>query len=216
MAKKLSQPSLMDKGFLTHYMICKYIDDLPNSWCTEELTNATGDVTCTAGNESLMETDVRNEHAFSTKGLNDGASACGGGEAMTHESASVSTDDRREKINTSKFVDPVFLGDEQPALSLALPPPTAHMRSSNRQYSPDCLLMGHAKTPPMTPPPLRSAILSRPTEEEIMHITEVCHLDINDKIFNCEILNLFILRWLFFYQTLTLKLLANLSYSIIQ
>lgn len=56
LSKKSFQPSLLkDKGLFTHYMICKYIDDLPNSWNTEDLTNATGDLTAGTGNDSVTE-----------------------------------------------------------------------------------------------------------------------------------------------------------------
>lgn len=90
----------MDKGFLTHYMICKYIDDLPNSWCTEDLTNATGDITA-AGNESVLDSELRNEHAFSTKGLNE-----------TNESnAETNTTTTQETGSEAKLVNKFAFGD---------------------------------------------------------------------------------------------------------
>jgi hypothetical protein len=39
-SKRIFQTSMLkDKGFFTHYMIWKYIEDLPESWITEDLTN---------------------------------------------------------------------------------------------------------------------------------------------------------------------------------
>lgn len=92
------QPSMVDKGFLTHYMICKYIDDLPNSWCTEDLTNATtgGDLTamtvCNESSSVIADSELRNEHAFSTKGVGLVDTIESNCEITTQESATNTTD----------------------------------------------------------------------------------------------------------------------------
>lgn len=108
MSKKLLQPSMMDKGFLTHYMICKYIDDLPNSWCTEDLTNATGDVTA-VGNESTLDTDLRNEHAFSAKCLNENSETA----SSTTETDENSTEAKHETTRCKFTLNDVFFEHSQ-------------------------------------------------------------------------------------------------------
>ncbi|CAF0706713.1 unnamed protein product [Brachionus calyciflorus] len=61
LAKKSFQPSLIkDHHLFTQYMICKYIDDLPNSWSFEDGTAAaTGEGT--GGQESIIETKIENK-----------------------------------------------------------------------------------------------------------------------------------------------------------
>lgn len=142
----------MDKGFLTHYMICRYIDDLPNSWCTEDLTNATGgDNTNTVFNETssmIGESELRNERGYSVRGTSGagGAVGVGGGgggglndtttdsnETTTHESGTNSTEPNRVTLggeNNKMTSNEPFVVDRRLAPSA---PSAFHPLSSNTQ-----------------------------------------------------------------------------------